>query len=277
MNKSSIIGKCTFYFILGLGALVMFVPFYWMIATSFKTGAKVLELPPKWIPDPLTWSHYKEAWTKVDFARYTLNSTFLVIVEVTGILLSCSVVAFGLAMFQFKLKQPIYWAMLSTLILPTQVTIIPTYFIWKNLHAFDTYYPLIVPSFFGGAFGIFLIHQFFKSLPKELFEAALIDGFGPWGVLWRIYMPLSKPALSALAIFTFISTWSNTFGPLIYIQKREMYTLPLGLLFLKSDLSTFQTPLIMAGACVVTLPVIIVFLFAQKQFVQGMATTGLKG
>lgn len=255
----------------------MLVPFYWMIATSFKTGAKVLELPPKWIPDPISVESYLTAWTKVNFARYTLNSTIVVVADLFGTLLSCAMVGFGLSMFQFKLKTPIYLAMISTLILPSQVTLIPTYFIWKNLNAFDTYFPLIVPSFLGGAFGIFLMHQFFKSLPRELFEAALIDGYRPWGVLWRIYIPLSKPALSALAVFTFIGAWSNTIGPLLYLQSKHLYTLPLGLLFLRSNLNSFETPIIMAGAVITTLPVIVVFLIAQRHFIQGVATAGLKG
>ncbi|GAA3408046.1 carbohydrate ABC transporter permease [Paenibacillus hodogayensis] len=277
MNSSRIAKSLLQHVVIGIGALAMFIPFYWMVATSFKTGAKVLELPPSWIPNPITLEHYVAAWTKVNFARYMFNSTVVVIADLVGTLLSCAMVGFGLAMFQFRMKTPIYMAMLSTLILPAQVTLVPTYFIWKNLHAFDTYFPLIVPSFLGGAFGIFLMHQFYKSLPKEMFEAAIVDGYRPWSVLWRIYFPLSRPALSALAVFTFIGAWSNTLGPLLYLQDKKLFTLPLGLLFLRSNLQPSETPLIMAGAVIVTLPVIVLFLLAQKQFIQGMASTGIKG
>lgn len=265
------------YIILIAGAVVMFIPFYWMVATSFKTGAKVLELPPSWFPDPITFEHYITAWTKVDFARYTLNSAFVVTFDVLGTLISCTMIAFGMAMFQFKGRAILFMAMLATMILPSQVTLIPTFFIWKLLDGFDTYYPLIVPSFLGGAFGIFLMHQFFKSMPKELFEAALIDGYSPWGILWRIYVPLAKPALSALGVFTFVSAWSNTIGPLLYLQDKSLFTLPLGLLFLRTNMQVTETPVIMAGAVIITIPVIIVFLIAQKQFIQGMARAGLKG
>jgi multiple sugar transport system permease protein len=280
MTKYSKTSLTLLYLFLITGAFVMFIPFYWMVATSIKTGAKVLQMPPQWIPDPLTWQHYITAWNSenVNFALYTFNSTVVTVLDVVGTMISCAVIAFGLAMFDFKLKKWIYLAMVSTLILPGQVTMIPTYFIWKNLNALDSFYPLVVPAFLGGAFGIFLMHQFYKTLPKELFEAALMDGYTPWGVLWRIYIPLSKPALSALAVFTFIHAWSNTLGPLLYLTDNKMFTLPLGLLFLKAvNDQPNETPIVMAGAFIITIPVVILFLFAQKQFIQGMASTGLKG
>lgn len=280
MTKESKLSLTLLYSFLIVGGMCMFIPFYWMVVTSIKTGAKVLQMPPQWIPDPLTWQHYVDAWNSqnVHFARYTLNSSIVTILDVGGTMISCAVIAFGLAMFEFKLKKWIYLAMVSTLILPGQVTMVPQYFIWKNLNALDTYYPLVVPAFLGGAFGIFLMHQFYKTLPRELFEAALIDGYTPWGVLWRIYIPLSKPALSALAVFTFIGAWSSTLGPMLYLTNNKMFTLPLGLLFLKAvNDQPNEIPIVMAAAFIITIPVVIVFLFAQKQFIQGMASTGLKG
>lgn len=264
------------YLVLGIGAVAMAFPFIWMLSTSLKTLGAVSKLPPEIIPHPFNWDNYVTVWNKVSFGRYTFNSFLIVVIDLAGTLISCSLVAFGLAMFQFKLRNMIYLVMLATLMLPSQVTMIPSYFIWKELGGLDTYFPLIVPSFLGGAFGIFLMHQFLKSLPKELYESAVIDGCSPPGIFWRIYLPLCRPALSALGVFTFMSAWNNTVGPLIYLQSKELYTLPLALLYLKSD-TEINTALLMAGAMIVTLPVVMIYLIAQKQFVQGVASTGLKG
>ncbi|GGD82970.1 carbohydrate ABC transporter permease [Paenibacillus nasutitermitis] len=276
INYRKVIAHGLIYLVLGIGAIAMAFPFIWMLSTSLKTLGAVSKLPPEIIPRPFNWDNYVTVWNKVSFGRYTLNSFLIVVVDLAGTLISCSLVAFGLAMFQFKLRNLIYLVMLGTLMLPSQVTMIPSYFIWKELGGLDTYYPLIVPSFLGGAFGIFLMHQFLKSLPKELYESAVIDGCRPPGIFWRIYLPLCRPALSALGVFTFMSAWNNTVGPLIYLQSKELYTLPLALLYLKSD-TDINTALLMAGAMIVTLPVVIIYLIAQKQFVQGIASTGLKG
>lgn len=276
MSKRFAIRNTFVHLILIVGGLLTLLPFYWMVSTSLKAGGNVTKLPPQWFPNPIVWSNYAEVWIKVNFARYTVNSLFIVSLDIVGTLLSCAMVAFGLAMFNFKLKKPIYIAMLSTLMLPFQVTMIPGYFIWKSLGGLDTYMPLIVPSFLAGAFGIFLLHQFYKSLPRELYEAATIDGCNPWRILWRIYFPLSRSALSALAVFTFMGAWSNTIGPLLYLHDRDMFTLPLGLLFLTSQPGV-QTQIVMAAAVIVTLPVILIFIVAQKQFVEGIASSGLKG
>jgi multiple sugar transport system permease protein len=258
------------------GAIVMMFPFVWMLSTSFKTLGAVSQMPPKLIPNPFKFDNYVEVWNTVQFGRYTFNSFFIVVFDMVGSLLSCAFVAFGLAMYKFKLKGVIYAFMLATLLIPGQITMIPTYFIWKKFHVLNTYAPLIVPSFFAGAFGIFLLHQYIKSLPKELYESAVIDGCSPPGIFFRIYLPLCKPALAALGIFTFMGAWNNTLGPLIYLQDRSMYTLPLGLLYLKNE-SSINQAVLMAGAVLTTTPVVIVYLIAQKQFVQGIASTGLKG
>ncbi|MFB4325725.1 carbohydrate ABC transporter permease [Priestia sp. BR_2] len=267
--------KVLMYLLLIAGAVFMVFPFIWMLSTSLKTVGAISQMPPQLIPNPLNWDNYVTIWNKVDFGRYTLNSFFIVSIEMVGSLVSSAFVAFGLAMFTFRLRGLIYMIMLATLMIPSQVTMIPTYFIWKEFGALNSYYPLIVPSFLGGAFGIFLMHQFIKSLPKELYESATIDGCSPPGIFFKIYLPLCKPALAALGVFTFMGAWNNTLGPLIYLQDKELYTLPLGLLYLKSD--NVNQALLMAGAVITTLPVVIVYLFAQKQFVQGIASTGMKG
>lgn len=276
MDKRYALSRAILYLFLSAGTAAMMLPFLWMVSTSFKTVGSLAQLPPQWIPHPFSLANYATVWNKVNFARYTLNSVILVVVELAGSLLSCAFVAFGLAMFEFKLRKWIYLAMMASLMLPFQVMMIPSYFIWKSFGVLDTYYPFIIPSFLGGSFGIFLVHQYFKSLPKELYEAAYVDGLHPFGIFWKIYVPLGKPALSALAIFSFIGAWNNTVGPLIYIQDRSLYTLPLALLYLKTDTES-NMALIMAGAVIITLPVLLVYLVAQRQFVQGIASTGLKG
>lgn len=267
--------KVLMYLLIVAGAVVMVFPFIWMLSTSLKTVGAIAQMPPQIIPNPINWDNYVTIWNKVNFGRYTFNSFFLVTLEMIGALLSCALVAFGLAMYQFKMRTTLYMIMLATLIIPSQITMIPTYFIWKEFHALNTYVPLIIPSFLANAFGIFLMHQYIKSLPKELYESAVIDGCSPPGIFFKIYLPLCKPALAALGVFTFMGAWNNTLGPLIYLQDKSMYTLPLGLLYLKSE--NVNQALLMAAATITTMPVVVVYMFAQKQFVQGIASTGLKG
>ncbi len=264
------------YIILIIGAIVMVFPMIWMLSTSLKTGGALLELPPSLIPNPARWRNYLDVWIDQDFLRYTVNSVFITALQLIGTLLSCALIGYGLAMFKFKLGNIIFMAMVATLIMPGQITLIPTYFIWKLLGGLDSYYPLIVPGFLGQAFGIFLMRQFFLSLPRGLYEAAYVDGANPFHIFWRIYLPLATPALGTLTIFTFMGAWNNTMGPLIYLQTRELFTLPLALLFLQGDVYT-DTTVVMAGAVITTIPVLIVYLSAQKYFIQGIASTGVKG
>ncbi|NOU71592.1 ABC transporter permease subunit [Paenibacillus sp. LMG 31458] len=276
MNKPNAMLHGIAYLVLGGGALIMLVPFFWMISTSLMQAGTELSLPPKLLPNPIVWNNYAKVWTEVHFVRYTLNSIGVTVVDLIGTVASCALVAYGLAFFQFRGRNLIFISMLGTMMLPSQITMIPTYFIWKTLGGLDTFYPLVLRSFLGSAFGIFLLHQFFKTLPRELYDAAYVDGANPWKIFYKIYLPLSKPALSALAVFTFISAWNNTLEPLIYLQNKKLYTLPLGLLFLKNEVDNKMT-LVMAGAVITVIPVMLVFSFAQKYFIQGIASTGLKG
>lgn len=276
MNNRDAGLKIAAYAIVSIGSIVMLVPFLYMLSTSLSAAGSELTLPPKLIPRPFVWRNYEQVWIEVDFLQYTMNSLFVTIVDLIGTVASCAIVAYGLAYFQFRGRNLIFLAMLGTMMLPSQITMIPTYFIWKSVGALGTYYPLVLRSFLGGAFGIFLLHQFYKTLPRELYDAAWVDGANPWKIFHTVYLPLAKPALSALAVFTFISAWNNTLEPLIYLQEKRMFTLPLGLLFLKNEVQNRMT-LIMAGAVITIVPVLLVFLFAQKYFVQGIASTGLKG
>jgi len=278
MKTKTLRWKIFFHILLILGSIIMVVPFYWMISTSLKTNENVLRLPPQIIPNPVSFEAYKNVWVNLNFLRYTFNSFFLTVMNIIGTILSCSIVAFGFAMFEFRTKKLFFMLMLGTLMMPGQVTMIPTYFIWKELRALDSYLPLIIPSFLGQAFGIFLLHQNYKTLPKALYESALIDGCNPFKILFRIYMPLSVPAITTLVVFTFIGAWNNTLGPLLYIKTRDLYTLPLGLLALNSSYeANANMAMKMAAATITMTPVIIVYLFAQRYFVEGMANAGIKG
>lgn len=276
MKSGNRYGNLFVYAVLLLGSIVMVFPFLWMISTSLKTGGAVQKIPPELIPHPAAWSNYGEVWLKSDFLQYTMNSAFLVVIHVVFTLLSCAMVAYGLALFSFKGKRLLYVVMLGTLMLPFQVTMIPKYFIWKYVDALNTFYPLIIPTLLGGTFGIFLLHQYIKGLPLEMYEAALIDGYNPWGILWRIYFPLCSPALAALAVFTFMDSWNNTFEPLLYLKDQKLYTLPLALLYIKGQ-TLGQMQLVMAGAVIAVIPVTLVFVAMQRHFVQGIAATGIKG
>jgi ABC-type sugar transport system, permease component len=276
MRTSTVLEKCIFYSVLSLGAILMVFPFYWMLSTSFKTPEHLLVVPPQLYPNPIYLESYKTALVKLMFLRYTFNSFFIVVMTEIGTVISCSLIGFGFAMFDFKGKKILFMLMLGTLMMPVQVTMIPTYFIWKPF--LDTYLPLIVPSFLGGAFGIFLLHQNFKSLPMALYESALIDGCNPVKILFKIYLPISVPAVTTLVVFTFMGAWNNTLGPLLYIKKRELYTLTLGLLALNNSAAeSADLGLKMAAAAITMTPTIIVFLMAQKYFIEGMANAGIKG
>lgn len=264
------------YVVLVVGAIISLFPFAWMLSTSLKPGGALLEIPPSLIPDPVMWSNYAEVWVEQNFARYTFNSALITVLEMIGMLMSCALVGYGLAVFKFRGQSLIFAAMIATLVLPGQVTLIPHYFIWKSLGMVNTFYPLILPAYFAAAFGAFLMRQYYKSLPKELYDAAWVDGANPFQIFYKIYLPLGIPALATLGIFTFINAWNNTIGPLIYLQDKELYTLPLALLFLKNDNYTDMT-VVMAGAVITTIPVVIVFLLAQKYFIRGIASGGLKG
>lgn len=278
MKTKQIISKFIFYFLLTAGAIVMLIPFLWMLSTALKTPENVMKIPPQIIPNPITFDSFKSVWVNLSFLRYTMNSLFVVFFDVLGIIVSCSLVAFGFAMFEFKGKKLLFMLMLGTMMMPSQVTMIPNYFIWKNFNALDSYLPLIIPSFLGGAFGIFLMHQNYKSLPRALFESAVIDGCNPVSTLFKIYLPISIPTITTLAIFTFIGAWNNTMGPLIYIKSRELYTLTLGLLALNSSIeAAANVGIKMAGSAITMAPTILIFLFAQRYFVEGVASAGIKG
>ena len=211
------------------GLVLVFFPIAWALSTSLKNPGDIFLFPPTWIPNPIRWENYVDAMTKADFGRYFLNTTIITLVDIVAKVMSCSLVAFAFARLRWWGRDVLFMIMLSTLMLPQQVTLIPQFIIYRQLGWIDTFLPLIVPNLFGGPFFTFLLRQFFLSIPTDLDDAARIDGCSSWGVYWRIILPLSRPALMMVAIYVFNITWNDFFGPLIYLHNRNNYTISLGL------------------------------------------------
>ena len=248
-----------------------------MVSTSLKAPSEVQKFPPVWIPRPPQWSNYSDALTKMDFWNQLKNTVIIVYANLVGQIFSASLVAYGFARLRFPFRDKLFALMLSTMMLPSVATLIPIYILYKNLGWIDTFLPLTLPSFFGGgAFNIFLLHQFFKTLPKEMEEAARLDGASSWDVYRLIVLPLSKPALATVAIFSFMAHWNDFVGPLIYLRSPKNYTLALGLQTFQGLYST-DYQYLMAASIVVVAPVILLYFVAQRYFIQGIVLTGSKG
>lgn len=256
-----------------VGALFLF-PFVWMLLTALKSDQQLFS--NQWIPNPPVWSNFSRALEYIPFWKYTLNTLYICALSVAGAVFSSVLPAYGFARLRWPGRDLLFFIVLATMMLPYQVTMIPVYVVFRNLNWINTFKPLTVPAFFGSAFFIFLLRQFFMGIPEELSDAARIDGLGEFGILFRIILPLSKPAVATVALFTFMWTWNDFLGPLIYLSDVNMYTLSLGL-------QQFQTAhgaewaLLMAASTVVVLPVLVLFFFTQKTFIKGIAVTGLKG
>jgi ABC-type glycerol-3-phosphate transport system permease component len=254
---------------------VMFVPLAWMVSTSLKPVSDIYLFPPKWIPDPPQWQNYAQAVTAIPFLRYFFNTLLITGLDIIGKVFSVTLVAFAFARLRWWGRDTLFLAMLATLMLPPQVTLIPQFILFKNLGWVDTFLPLIVPNFFGGPFLTFLVRQFFMTIPRELDAAARIDGCSSFGVYWRIIMPQSAPAIIAVVILVFNNTWNDFLAPLIYLQSRDNFTLALGLRMFQGEAST-SWHLLMAASLLTMLPVLVIFFTAQRYFLQGVVFTGVK-
>ena len=264
------------YAILLLGAVLVFFPFAWTISTSLKTEQQTLEYPPSWMPDPVMWENYPRALTARPFGRYYVNTTIVTVLSVIGQVGASAVVAYGFARFRFPGRDVMFLIVLSTLMIPFHMLIIPRFILFKYLGWLDTFAPLIIPNFFGGAFSIFLLRQYFMTIPLELDEAAKMDGASAMQIFLRITLPLARPALGAVAVFEFISTWNDFLGPLIYLSSERNYTVSIGLAAFRNDFFT-EWNLFMAASAVAMLAPLIVFFLAQKYFISGVALTGSGG
>jgi len=261
--------------VLFIGAVTMVIPMLWMISTSLKDEGTIFTYPLHWIPNPIVWGNYARLFQVEPFALYLGNSFVYAVLATIGQLLTCSMAAYAFARLRFPGRNLIFMALLATLMIPDQVTIIPTFIIMKYLGWVDSLKPLIIPGWAGGAFGTFLLRQFFLTIPSELMDAAKIDGCSFYGIYARIFMPLAGPALATLGVFTFMWSWNDLFGPLIYLNTPSKYTVSIGLTFFQS-VHYNSWALLMAGSIVSLVPIIILYVVAQRYFVQGIATTGLK-
>jgi multiple sugar transport system permease protein len=269
-QRTTIMVFCT----LVLVACVTLLPFYWMFSSSLRTMENMFALPIQWIPDPPNWRSYVLAWQAQDFTRYFMNSGFVAITITIGNLLLCSLAGYSLTKFHFRGRGLMFLMILSTMMLPLEITMVPLFLIIKDLNWQNTYQGLIVPFVVDG-FGVFLMRQYMLSIPKDLIDSARIDGASELRIFWMIVLPLCKPALVALAVFTFREAWDMYIWPLIIITKDALRTLPLGISLFMSSYGTSWDQL-MAIAVLGTLPMILLFFFLQRAFIQGIAATGLK-
>lgn len=264
------------YLVTSAVSLAFFVPLLWMLTTAIKPTEQLFKIPPVWIPDPPNFNIFYDTWVEAGFTRYFVNSVKVTGLSVIGRLISCTLAAYAFSRPRWPGRNLIFLATLATMMLPFHVLMIPQFLIYKKVGWINTHLPLWVPPFFGNAFFIFLLRQYFQTLPRELDEAAEIDGCSPLGILVRILLPLSRPALATVAIFTFMQKWNGFLGPLIWLNSQKKYTLALALGLFKDQFETDWNA-VMSMSFLVTLPCLILFFIAQKYFIRGIATTGLKG
>ncbi len=269
--------KIFIYLILIASSVVMLLPFVWMISTSLMNETEMFRIPPVWIPQPPRFANFAETWKALPFATFFRNTIVLTVGRLLPLLFSCSLAAYGFARLRARRKNFLFILMLSTMMLPYQVTMIPLYILFAKIGWVNTYLPLIIPSFFGIPFYIFMLRQFFMTIPIEYDESARIDGASTFKIFYKIILPLSKPALAAMSIFIFMWSWNDFFTPLIYLHKTAQYPLALGLQLFRSygEYST-RWDYIMAGSVLMAIPPLILFFFGQRFFVQGVTVTGLK-
>ncbi|WP_428940735.1 carbohydrate ABC transporter permease [Fontivita pretiosa] len=280
-RPSSSVQQMLAYAILLIGSVAFLVPFYFVINGSLKTEAEVAAgdfvAPPKSLKQ-IQWSNYPRALSKekMNFWPALANTVVITTLSVAGQILSCSLVGFGFARFRFRGRAILFMVMLSTLMLPAQVTMIPVFVLFRSLGMIDSFWPLIIPAWLGSPFFVFMFRQFFAQIPEELIEAARMDGAGNWRIYWQLMMPLSGPVIAIVAIYTFLGAWNDFLGPLIYLNSPENRTLALALNAFKGQYGTTDAQLLMAASVVCMLPCVILFFAAQKYFVQSVAMTGLK-
>jgi len=274
-KSSAVLRRVLLYIVLILIAVIMVVPFLWMLSTSLKTQYDAVKIPPVWIPDPPQWENYMKLFTEQPMFQFMLNTIKIVFFVVLGQLFFSSLAAYSFARISFKGRNVVFFFYIATLMVPGQVTMIPTYLMFAKAGLTDNHLALILPAFFS-AFGVFLLRQFFMSLPRELEEAAEIDGCNPFMTYWRIMLPLVVPAMLTLGVFTLMNTWNDYMGPLIYLSSPEKYTMTLGIAYFKGVYTT-QWNLVMAGSIVSVVPILIAYLCAQKYFIEGIAFSGVKG
>lgn len=280
-KATTLVGKAVLYLIIVAGAVVIMFPFYWMVTTSLKPADEVVTYPIRWAPSRLVWANYPKAITSlpVSVLVFLKNSVVLSTLVMVGTVLSSAVVAYPFARLRFRGRRPLFFLILATMMIPGQVTMIPLFIIFSKLRWVNTFLPLIVPAYFGEAYYIFLLRQFFATIPREMDDAAKIDGCGPFGLFFRIIAPLARPALGVTAIFSFSGMWNAFMGPLIYLNKMEKFPLALGLRAFQAGPGSraIRWESMMAVSVLMTVPVLVLFFIAQRSYIQGIVITGVKG
>ena len=260
-----------------VGAAILFLaPFLWLISTSLKTNEQIVQGSAYWIPHPLTWQNYGNAFASVPLLEYGKNTLIIAAFSVVGALFSNTLVAYGFARLEWRSRELFFLVTLATLMLPFQVTMVPLFMMFSKLHWTNTFLPLIVPIFFGNAFYIFLLRQFFLSIPRDISEAARIEGASELQILWYIVLPLARPALLTVALFQFLFSWNDFLGPLIYLNDQSKFTLALGLATMQSAIGLSDFGAMMAAAAVTVAPVILLFILTQRYFIQAILTSRAK-
>lgn len=275
MKKKETFSLVIKYVLLLLITAIMVGPFLWMLSASLKLNRDVFAFPVEWIPSEPRWQNYQDIWTKIPLGRFVFNTGKLTVIITILQVLTSSFAAYAFAKLQFRGKNLLFLAYIATIAVPWQAYMVPQFILMSNLGLNNTHMSMILLQAFS-AFGVFMMRQFYMGIPDELCEAARIDGLSEYGIWGRIMLPLSKPALSTLVIFTFVNTWNDFLGPMIYLTKTELKTIQIGLRMFISQYSS-EYGLIMAASVVTLIPVVIVFLALQKNFVQGVASAGLKG
>lgn len=264
------------YAVLLIFAVVFMVPFYWMFATALKGESQLFELPPTWAPNPMVWENFLQVFKEVPFGRFLVNSVILVIFNIVGQVLSTTLVAYGFARLRFPGKNILFLILLATMMVPSQVTLVPQFILFAKLGWVNTYLPLILPAFTGSPFLIFLMRQYMMTIPMDLDESARIDGANRLQILRYIIAPISLPGIVLVTVFTFTDVWNDFMGPLIYLNDPEKFTVTLGLSFFQGARET-SWHLLMAGSLMAMIPPMILFFIAQRRLLGGLAAAGIKG
>lgn len=258
-------------------AAAFILPFAWMLSISLKTNQQIVRYPPEWVPNPVRWANYADALRAIPLLQYAGNTAIIAFFAVVGAVVSNTVVAYGFSRMEWPGRDALFVVVLATLMLPFQVTMIPLFLLFSRLGWVDTFLPLTVPAFFGNAFYIFLLRQFFLGIPRDFTDAAKLEGATDLQILWQIILPLARPALISVALFQFLFSWNDFLGPLLFLHDEAHFTVSLGLQRMQSALGLSQFGLIMAAATLIVLPVLLAFVVAQRFFIQGISASGLKG
>jgi len=274
-SMRKIFPKTIIYFLLISGSILFLIPLVWMLSASLKDESSIFTFPPQWIPETFHWENFKTALTILPFHIFLKNTLIIVFFSLIGTIFSCSIVAYGFARLRFPGRRLLFFILLGTMMIPYPVLLIPTFILFRAIGWIDTLLPLTVPAFFGNAFFIFLLRQYYMGIPRDLDDAARIDGCGTFQIFYRIHLPILKPVLITVGILNFMGTWNDFFGPLIYLTSQEHYTLALGLNIFKGMYST-DWNLLMAASLAVLLPTVVLFFFAQRKIISSIALSGLK-